>query len=73
MDKQHVNELEGLEKVTKAKIHIDSLKTTLKKYPIGKLLAMIEYWDFDAQKALPFVTDLQVKWIDAYKKQTCLN
>ena len=35
--------LEGLEQGQKVEIHIDLLKTTLKKYQAGKRQAMIEY------------------------------
>ena len=35
--------LEGLEKGSKAEIHIDLHKTTLKKYQTGKRQAMMEY------------------------------
>ena len=50
-------ELEGLIEDPKAKIHIDSLRTTLKKYHIGKPLAMMAYIDFDFKKSLPSMTD----------------
>ena len=36
-------ELEGLEEGSKAEIHIDLLKMTLKKYPTGKRQVMMEY------------------------------
>ena len=36
-------ELEGLEEGPNAKIHIDLLKTTQKKYPTGNRQAMMEY------------------------------
>ena len=38
-------ELEELEEEPKAEIHLDLLKTTKKKYQIGKLQAMMEYMD----------------------------
>ena len=48
-------ELEGLEKYRKSEIHIDLLRTTLKKYQIGKHQAMIEY--MDSRNSPPFTTD----------------
>ena len=36
-------ELEGLKEGPKAKIHIDSLRKTLKRYQIGKRQAMMAY------------------------------
>ena len=36
-------ELEGLEEGPKVEIHIDLLKSTLKKYQTGKRQAMMEY------------------------------
>ena len=49
-------ELEGLKEVPKAEIHIDLLKTTLKKYQIGKRQAMMEYMVSDSRRSL-FTTD----------------
>ena len=39
------NELEGLEKGPKAKIHLDSLRSALKKVPKGECLSMMAYTD----------------------------
>ena len=38
-------ELQSVEEGLKVKIHFDSPKKTLKKYQIGKLLAMMPYMD----------------------------
>ena len=50
-------ELEGLEEGLKAEIHIDLLKTTLKKYQTGKRQAMMEYMDSGSRNSPPFTTD----------------
>ena len=50
-------ELEGLKEGLKAEIHIDSLKTTLKKYQTGKHQAMMEYMVSDSRNSPPFTTD----------------
>ena len=50
-------ELEGLEEGPKGKIHIDLLKTTLKKYQIGKGKAMMEYIVSSSRNSRPFTTD----------------
>ena len=50
-------ELEGLEEGPKAEIHIDLLKTTLKKYQTGKRQAMMEYMVFGSRNSPPFTTD----------------
>ena len=47
----------GLEKGRKAEIHIDLLKTTLKKYQIGKRQAMMEYKVSGLRNSPPFTTD----------------
>ena len=46
-------ELEG----PKAEIHVDLLKTTLKKYQTGKRLAMMEYMVSGSRNPPPFTTD----------------
>ena len=51
------NELERLEEGPKAEIHIDLLKTTLKKYQRGKRQAMVEYMDSGSWNPPPFATD----------------
>ena len=50
-------ELEGLEKSPKAEIHIDSLKTKLKKYQTGKRQAMMGYLVSGSRNSPPFTTD----------------
>ena len=50
-------ELEGLEEGPKAEIHIGLLKTTLKKYQIGKRQAMVEYMVSGSRNSPPFTTD----------------
>ena len=50
-------ELEGLKEGPKAKRHIDLFRTTLKKYQIGKHLAMIEYIDSGSRNSPPFMAD----------------
>ena len=50
-------ELEGLVEDSKAEIHIDLLKTTLKKYQIGKRQAMMEYMVSGPRNSPPFRTD----------------
>ena len=50
-------EFKGLEEGLKAEIHIDLLKTTLKKYQIGKCLAMMEYMDSGSRNSPPFMID----------------
>ena len=50
-------EFEGLEEGPKAELHIDLLKTTLKKYQIGKRQAMMEYMDSGSRNSPPFTTD----------------
>ena len=57
MDKQHDRELEALEENLKAKIHINLLKKTLKKYQTGKRQAMMEYMDSGSRNSPPFTTD----------------
>ena len=47
----------GLEEGLKAEIHIDLLRTTLKKYQIGKRQAMMEYMDSGSGNSSPFKTD----------------
>ena len=50
-------ELEGLEEGPKAEIHVDLLKTTLKKYLTGKHQAMMEYMGSGSRYSPPFSTD----------------
>ena len=57
MNKQYENFLEGLVEGPKAEIHIDLLKTTLKKYQTGKRLAMMEYMVSRSRNPSPFTTD----------------
>ena len=54
-------DLKGLKEGPKAEIHIYLLRTTLKKYQIGKRLAMMEYMDSDSRNSLPFMTDLALE------------
>ena len=51
------SELKGLEEVSKAEIHTDLLKTTLKKYQTGKRQAMMEYIVSGSRNSTPFTTD----------------
>ena len=50
-------ELEGLEEGPKVEIHINLLKTTLKKYQTGKHQAMMEYMVPGSRNSPPFTTD----------------
>ena len=50
-------DLEGLEEGPKAEIHIDLLRTTLKRYLIGKCHAMMEYMDSGLRNSPPFMID----------------
>ena len=50
-------ELEGLEEGPKEEIHIDLLKTTLKKYKAGKSQAMMEYMVFGSRNSPLFTTE----------------
>ena len=50
-------ELEGLKGGPKAKIQFNSLRTTLKKYQIGKRLAMMVYMDTSFKNSLPSTSD----------------
>ena len=50
-------ELERLQEGRKVKIHIDSHRTTLKKYRIGKGQAMMAYMDFSLKNSLPSMID----------------
>ena len=50
-------ELKGLEEGPKAEIHIDLLKTTLKKYLTGKRQAMMEYIVSGLRNSPPFTID----------------
>ena len=50
-------ELEGLEEGPKTEIHIDLLKTTLKKYQTGKRQAMLEYMASGSKNSPPFTAD----------------
>ena len=56
--KNMTRELEGLEEGPKAEIHIDLLKTTVKKYLTGKHQATMEYMDSGSRNSPPFTTDL---------------
>ena len=49
-------ELEGLEVGPKVEIHVDLLKTTLKKYQTGKRLAMMEDIDSGSRNSPLFTT-----------------
>ena len=51
-------EIEPLEESTKSEIHIDLLKTTLKKYQTRKRLAMMEERGSGSRNSTPFTTDL---------------
>ena len=53
MEKQ----LEGVEEGPKVKIHIESLRTTLRKYQIGKRQAMMAYMDSGLRNSPPSMTD----------------
>ena len=48
-------ELEGLEEGPKAEIHIDLLRTTLKKHQIGKRQAMMAYMDSSSRNSPSFL------------------
>ena len=50
-------ELEGLEENPKVEMHIDLLKTTLKKYQTGKRQAMMEYMGSGSRNSPPFTAD----------------
>ena len=50
-------ELEGLEEGPKTEIHIDLLKTTLKKYQTRKRQTMMEYIYSGSRNSPPFATD----------------
>ena len=50
-------ELEEFYEVSKVEIHIDLLKTTLKKYQAGKRQARIEYMVSGSRNSIPFTTD----------------
>ena len=50
-------ELKGLEEGSKAEIHIELLKKTLKRYQTGKRQAMMEYMDSGSRNSPPFTTD----------------
>ena len=50
-------ELDGFEEGRKAEIHIDLLKTTLKKYHTGKRQIMMEYMVSDSRNSPPFTID----------------
>ena len=54
-------ELERLEEGLKAKIHLDSLRATLKKYQIGKHQAVMAYMDTSFNQSLPSMTDWLLK------------
>ena len=51
-------ELKGLEEGSKAEIHIDLLKITLKEYQTGKCQLIVEYMVSDSRNSPPFRTDL---------------
>ena len=61
-------EMQGLEEGLKTKIHLDSLKSTLKKYQTGKLQAMMVCMDSGLKDTLPSMTDWLSKWIDVQEK-----
>ena len=72
MNKQ--NELEGHEKGPAGKMHLYSLRATLKKVPISKTPGhdgIHEYMFF--KKSLLSMSDRLSKWIDTYKKQIYPN
>ena len=50
-------ELKEFEEGPKAKIHLDSLRATLRKYKIGKLQAMMQSKDSCLESSLPSMTD----------------
>ena len=52
-----ISELEGLEKGPKKSIHMDLIKTTLKKYQIGKRQAMMEYMTSGSRNSPPSTAD----------------
>ena len=51
------NELECHKEGQKVEIYVDLVKTTLKKYQIGKRLGMIEYMDSGSRNSPPFTTN----------------
>ena len=57
MDKQHDKRVKIFEEGPKAEIHINLLRTTLKKYQIGKRQAIMEYMDSGSRNSTPFRTD----------------
>ena len=50
-------ELEGLEEGSKAEMHTDLPKTTLKKYQTGKRQTMMEYMVYGSRNSPPFTRD----------------
>ena len=50
-----------LEEGPKVDIHLDALKTTLKKYQTGKPLNLMTYTDFGFKKSHPSTTEWQYK------------
>ena len=46
-------DLQGIEEGRKAEIHVDLLRTTLKKYQIKKRQAMMEYMDSGSRNSPP--------------------
>ena len=60
------NELQEFKEGSMAKIHIDSLWATLKKYQIRKHQAKTAYVDSGLKDSLPSTKDWLSKWIDAY-------
>ena len=66
-------ELQGLEEGPKVKLHLDLLRTTLKKVPNRKTPGHeCIHWNW-FQNLFPSTTDWLSKWIDAFKKKTYPN
>ena len=57
MDKQYDKRFRRAWKGLKVEIHIDLLRTTLKKDQIGKHQAMMEYMDSGSRNSSQFITD----------------
>ena len=50
-------ELKGLDVGSKTNMHLESLRATLQKYQIGKLLAMMTYIDSNLKNTPPSMTE----------------
>ena len=68
MDNQHSKRSRRTQRRLKAEIHIDLLRTTLKKYQIGNHQAMMEYIDSGSRNSPLFMTDYHSKGTDGCKK-----